>query len=138
MRKGQITLNFNSHFRKLIQENFGIVDEEQIKNLILDFLTKGIQKDNIDEKIKRQKLLKLTLENWNLLKLNGTIFEDAKQIVLLEKGLEEPELKFNEKGTSQEFAKGLDEKFFCVVCNHEHFGIGTIKNCKTCNCGIRG
>ena len=38
MRKGQITLNLNAEFRKIIKDNFNTDDETEIKQLILKFL----------------------------------------------------------------------------------------------------
>ncbi len=41
MRKGQITLNLNAEFRKIIKDNFGTDEEKKIKELILKFLENG-------------------------------------------------------------------------------------------------
>lgn len=37
VRKGQITLNFNSELRKIIKDNFGTDDIIQIKEIILEY-----------------------------------------------------------------------------------------------------
>ena len=41
MRKGQITLNLNAEFRKIVKQRFNTEDETEIKQLILEFLKNG-------------------------------------------------------------------------------------------------
>ncbi len=69
MRKAQITLNFNSDFRKLIKKNFNIENREDIKALIFEFLQSGTDENiSIKEQINLQKLEKLKEQRPHLLK----------------------------------------------------------------------
>jgi len=81
--------------------------------------------ESIEQKIKKQTYLKLCLQNWEGLKRNGTIFEEAKAIIIGQKELAEPSMEFREKNRD------------CGFCHHTH-SENYPHSCPNCNCGIRG
>lgn len=94
----------------------------------------------LDDKIKEQKYLQLCLQNWKGLKENGTIFEEAKAIILGQKQLNAPSMQPLLEGVAPApHPEGLTELSYCHSCQHYHFGDAPRK-CKTdgCNCGVRG
>lgn len=95
--------------------------------------------DDIESKIKYQKYLKLCLENWNTLKHNGNLFEEAKLIITEQKNLEAPSLNLLTSKNINTGNGGLDEVGYCNGCNHLHYG-DEPRRCKNanCNCGVRG
>jgi len=92
----------------------------------------------IKEKTEYQKFLKLCLENWELLKNSGHIYEEAKAIIIGEAELKVPTLQ-DKKEFAEENQKGLDQFNGCFTCKHQHSSIKP-KVCTDlhCTCGIRG
>lgn len=126
-----------------------INDKEQFKSVtvivqwLVDRIIKGelvdkeqFKETDIDDKIKKQKLLKLTLENWNLLKQIPANFEQKIALILLEKEMVQPELEF---AKPKPVPVGLTELSYCHTCQHQHYG-DEPRKCKAlhCLCGVRG
>ncbi len=95
-------------------------------------------KDEIDAKIKEQTYLKLCLQNWQLLKANGNIFEEAKAIITGQKELDAPTMQpllDNNEPTEN----GFDQFYSCFTCKHTHAkSVPHVCTLLTCNCGVRG
>ena len=93
------------------------------------------QSTDIDEKIKKAKLLQLNLKNWELLKQSNHIFEESKAMVLGHKELAAPE--FIPTDTKPAAPHRLNNTY-CLDCKHYHAD-NKPAVCKNmyCNCGVR-
>lgn len=102
------------------------------------FAGEFIDVDDIENKIKYQKYLKLCLENWDTLKKRGNIFEEAKAILLEQKQLEAPSVStLLTKNPNEE--RGLDQFGGCFTCHHKHAKTEPrVCTGLSCNCGVRG
>ncbi len=129
---------FNSDERNFLDKKFNTIDRtsriKKIKNFLLR--EESVDEISIDDKIKRQQLLKLQLQNWKELKSNGLIMEEAKAILLEKQEMKEPTLEDN---SDLKHDGGLNGYSFCSFCHHEHAGTEP-RVCKKvdCNCGVRG
>lgn len=118
--------------------NFSAIIQYVLNKVIEGELVKPSQntKDDLTEKIKQQTHLKLCLQNWQSLKANGTIFEDAKAIITMQKELETPTMM---PLLDKQPTKMLIHDYFCEDCKHYHARSEPhVCTLLTCNCGVRG
>ena len=102
----------------------------QVKEVLL---RKKTEDENIKVKIDKQKYLKLCLENWQSLKSNGYIMEEAKAIILGSKNIDEPRIEDKEELVEQKIDRN------CGFCLHKHSDKSPHKcTDENCLCGIRG
>ena len=92
MRKGQITLNLNAEFRKIVKQRFNTEDETKIKQLILEFLENGespnlsLQEQLLIERIEKireqrpEQLRKLELQNEILQKKRDFLYNFKNEL----------------------------------------------------------
>ncbi len=106
-----------------------------LKKVINKELTESHESDDLDDKLKKQQLLKITLQNWNLLKEFPSNFEQKIAIIMLKHDMVEPQLEFN----PQPKEKGFDQFYSCFTCHHRHSAKEPhVCTLLTCNCGVRG
>lgn len=126
-------INSKERFGNVSQVMQYIIDKVIKKELTEPQVTDEI---DIDAKIKRQQLLKITLQNWNLLKEFPSDFEQKIAIILLKKEMVQPQLEF---GSQQTTEKGFDQFYSCFTCKHTHSTTEPhVCTLLTCNCGVRG
>ena len=107
-----------------------------LRDAAIRFFESDSNKNSLKSRIEYQKYLKLCLENWELLKNKGHIFEEAKAIITQELELVAPS---TDQIFQQKTEKGLDQFGTCSVCHHKHVK-SEPRVCTElhCNCGVRG
>ena len=130
-------LYFNPEERNFLDAKFRTNNRHDRIQKIKEFLLReeSISELSIDDKIKRQQLLKLQLGNWKELKNHGLIMEEAKAILLEQQSMKEPTLE----DSNLKHDGGLNGYSICSFCHHEHDGTSP-RICKKidCTCGVRG
>ena len=102
---------------------------EKLKVIVEDYfngkLAYEFNQDDFDKKIKKQRYLKLCLENWSLMK-HTHIAEEAQEIILGIKDIEEPSVNQVFKSESMALTQTQPKTGFhsdssmCYDCGHPH------------------
>ena len=139
MRKGQITLNLNAEFRKIVKQRFNTEDETKIKQLILEFLENGespnlsLQDKMLIEriaKIREQRPLqleKLRIQNEILQKKRDFLYNFKREI-------SESGSQILTKSTCQKYGFGGSQNIQENIQLKKNFYINKIQDGEYCGC----
>ena len=139
MRKGQITLNLNAEFRKIVKQRFNTEDETKIKQLILEFLENG-ESPNLSlqdkmlieriEKIKEQRPLQL-----EKLKIQNEILQKKRDFLYnFKKEMSESGSQILTKSTYQKYNYGGSHNIQENIQLKKNFYINKIQDGEYCGC----
>ena len=131
-------------------EKFDAIDgiSEKLKQIAFDYFDGKLaytkENESLDTKIKRQKFLKLCMENWQSMKKTH-IAEEAQDIILGIKEIEEPQVTNVFEPRPQLTIQEMDNQFakdpYCQRCKHNHeknpTGDGYMCSSTYCLCGLR-
>ena len=139
MRKGQITLNLNAEFRKIVKQRFNTEDETKIKQLILKFLENGESPNlSLQDQLLFQRIAKIREqrpEQLKKLELQNEILQKKRDFLYnFKTELSESGSQTLKKSTYQKYGYGGSQNIQENIQLKKNFYVNPLGNGEFCGC----